>query len=53
MTAVENLADELLISVVAYLFVLGIFALLLAVVGPIFVVSFGVDGVRWMCSLLA
>ena len=53
MVAIENLGDELLVSGVAYLFVLGIFALVLAVIGPIFVVSFGVDVVGWVCSLLA
>jgi hypothetical protein len=51
-SAVENLAGELLLSVAASAIVLAIFALLLALVKPIWVVSLGVDVVRWVYSLL-
>ena len=51
--AVESLADELLVRVAASAIVLGIFALLLAVVGPILVISLVVELVRWVYSLLA
>jgi len=52
MTVVENLADDLLVSVAAWAIVLGIFALLVAAVGPILVASLGVEVVRWVYSLL-
>jgi hypothetical protein len=45
-TAVEDLAGDLPVRVAASAIVLGIFALLLAVVGPILVVSLGVEVVR-------
>ena len=51
MAAVGHFADNLLVSVAASAILLGIFAFLLAVVGPILVVSLGVEVVRWAHSL--
>ena len=53
MATVESLADNLLGAVAASAIVLGIFALLQAVVGPILVVSLGVEVVKWVYSLVA
>ncbi len=53
MTTVENLADDLFGTVAAFVVVLTILALLLAVVGPILVVSLSVEVVRWAHGLLA
>ncbi len=52
MAAVENLAGDLLFSLAASAVVLGILALLLAVVGPILIISVGVELVTWVYSLL-
>ena len=53
MAALAGRAGDPLVSVVAYLLLLGILALFVPVVGPILVVSFSVEAVAWERSLLA
>ena len=53
MSAVEEFAGDLVVSAAAWAIVLGIFVLLLGVVGPILVASLGVEVVKWVYSLVA